>query len=191
MYRESWSNQHGSLINVPTKTTEGDEFTTDPLCIGNLFASPWRRTCTSHPQKEETQNSVLNTNLLQYYLSNGFGKKNANILKKVMLQTVSRGDISGMHFMVSHGYCSLDDSNLCTMAGAAGQLLALKWLRGDFAREGYDLKDSEKQLVVCPWNPTEVHREAAENSHDHILEYVERNSEGYHIHTHYGAGLPW
>jgi hypothetical protein len=107
-----------------------------------------------------------------------------------MLSTISRGDIHGMHFMVTNGYCSLyDDENLCTMAGAAGQLEALMWLRGELDHE--NVCNDTHGRIICPWNPTEVHREAAENSHDHVLEYVERRSETHQIQTHYGVGLPW
>jgi hypothetical protein len=105
-----------------------------------------------------------------------------------MLGAASRGDIRGMHFMVSNEYCSLDDDNICTMAGAAGQLKALKWLRGDLDDDEF-LVNGRK--ISCPWNPTELHREAAENTHDDVLEYVETNSEDHKIQTHYGVGLPW
>jgi hypothetical protein len=184
--------------------TAGDEFTTDPMSIGNLFASPWRM-CTSsfsssshqhyhhHQQHSEKKqyNSPLNTSLLQYYISNGYGKNSPKVLKKVMLSTISRGDIDGMHFMVTNGYSSLfDDENLCTMAGAAGQLEALMWLRGELDHEKICTVANGVRMI-CPWNPTEVHREAAENSHDHVLEYVERSSEGHLVQTHYGVGLPW
>ena len=93
-----------------------------------------------------------------------------------------------MHFMATHKYCLLDDDNICTMAGAAGHLRALKWLRGDHTSENYLI---EGVKIQCPWNPTEVHREAAENAHDDVLDYVEKNCESHTIQTHYGVGLPW
>jgi hypothetical protein len=155
----------------------GDEFKTDPMLLGNLFESYWSANMSNA--------KGLNTNLLQYYVKNGYGK-DSSALKKVMFNIASRGDIRGMHFMATRKYCQLDDEDICTMAGAAGQLNALKWLRGDLKCEKYEMNNS-----ICPWNPTEVHREAAENAHDDILEYVEKNSESHQIQTSYGVGLPW
>ncbi|GFH54202.1 predicted protein [Chaetoceros tenuissimus] len=106
-------------------------------------------------------------------------------MKKVLENAASRGDIEGIHFMVKNGFCALDDDNICTMAGAAGQLKLLRWLRGDIIVEQFKL------LEYCPWDPTEVHREAAENSHDDVIEYVEKNSENHHIAYAYSVGLPW
>lgn len=203
LYLERWQ----LLLTKTKKTTtttilaaaDDECFITDPMSIGNLFASPWRTSYSSSLQRnqKQQQNSPLNTSLLQYYVSNGYGKNNPKVLKKVMLNTICRGDIHGMHFMVTNKYCSLvdGDEDLCTMAGAAGQLEALMWLRGesfihDKVCNNNDITEGCVG-IICPWNPTEVHREAAENSHDHILEYVERNSEGHQIQTHYGVGLPW
>lgn len=179
-------------------------YETNPLAIGNLFESSWYK--SNQDELSRTKN-VLNTTLLTYYIENGYGccikhnneqnnelmnqsynqnqlEKGRRILRKVMLETASRGDIEGMWFMSKQGYFHLNDTEICTMAGAAGHLEALKWLRGDIQIHGMI-------NVCCPWNPTEVHREAAENSHDHIIEYVEKNCDGHDIQMHYGVGLPW
>jgi len=169
-----------AAITTNLATTANEEFSTNPMAIGNLFSTRW--------SFAPDMNSGLNTTLLKYYIENGYGKSNPKLLKRVMLSAASRGDIRGMHFMVSNDYCSLDDDNICTMAGAAGQLNALKWLRGDLDDDEY-LVNGRK--VSCPWDPTELHREAAENTHDDVLEYVETNSDGDKIQTHYGVGLPW
>jgi hypothetical protein len=166
--------------NTNPRTTASDESTTNPMEIGNLFRTPW----SFMPEK----NTGLNTVLLKYYIQNGYGKDSPKILKKVLLSASSRGDIRGLHFMISNKYCSLDDENICTMAGAAGQLKALKWLRGDVDDDEYLIDDKK---VHCPWDPTEIHREAAENTHDDVLDYVEENSDNDKIQTHYGVGLPW
>ena len=157
---------------------------------------------------------MLNTTLLTYYIENGFGyydnqhscnntevtfssntysakqqkemfEKGRRLLRKVMLQTASRGDIDGMRYMSQRKYFALDDEEICTMTAAAGHLDALKWLRGESINNG------ERNDVLCPWDPTEVHREAAENSHDDIIGYVEKNCGRHDIQMHYGVGLPW
>eukprot|EP00551_Chaetoceros_affinis_P004656 CAMPEP_0203683412 /NCGR_PEP_ID=MMETSP0090-20130426/47506_1 /ASSEMBLY_ACC=CAM_ASM_001088 /TAXON_ID=426623 /ORGANISM="Chaetoceros affinis, Strain CCMP159" /LENGTH=353 /DNA_ID=CAMNT_0050552555 /DNA_START=32 /DNA_END=1093 /DNA_ORIENTATION=- len=131
----------------------------------------------------------------------------SKILRKVMLETASRGDIEGMWFMSKNNYFPLNDKEICCTAGAAGQLEALQWLRGevlegvqcglelehDLGRctNNSNITTARRKVVCCPWDPTEVHREAAENSHDHILEYVEKNCEGHEIQMSYGVGLPW
>ncbi len=215
---------------------------TNPLAIGNLFQSSWNVCTTSN---NPTSKNSLNTQLLKYYIENGYGKlsefnskenrgdkidmkiqseeattrtcvdeletemidtdsgprtkesspsnlrgsNKSTILSKVMYESAMRGDIHGMNFMATHQYSSFDhDENICTMAAAAGQLKALMWLRGDVHVDGCeDLKGDRR----CPWDPTEVHREAAENAHYDVVEYVERNSEGCKIQVHYGVGLPW
>jgi len=170
-----------AIQSSPIQNSEDDaEYRTNPMSIGNLFNSSWH---AFSPMKTNS----LNTNLLQYYVENGYN--NPRLLKKVMLSTASRGDIQGMHFIVMNKYCLLDDEHICTMAGAAGQLEALKWLRGDLEHEFCLTIDGVK--VKCPWDPTELHREAAENSHDDCVEYVEKNCDGHQIQTHYGVGLPW
>ena len=165
---------------------------TNPLALGHLFESSWYSQTTEG--KTNQKSNKLNTNLLSYFVSNGYGRSSNNfdgevksrILKKVMLETVSRGDIDGMWFMSCKNYCHLDDIEICTMAAAAGQLEALKWLRGDKVN-GF----KESTNVICPWDPTEVHREAAENLHDDVMEYVEKNCKNHEIQMHYGVGLPW
>ena len=177
--RQSMQRQSSSIYSNP-ETSTSDERTTNPMDIGNLFSTHW--SCVPE------NNTGVNTALLKYYIENGYGNDNPKLLKKVLLSASSRGDIRGMHFMISNEYCALDDENICTMAGAAGQLKALKWLRGDVDDDEY-LIDGKK--VSCPWDPTDVHREAAENTHDHVLDYIEKNSDKHEIQTHYGVGLPW
>ncbi len=166
-------------LEMKKRSSPGNEFKTDPLLIGNLFSSYWSVSAGNM--------NCLNKTLLKYYVDNGYGK-NSSVLKKIMLNIASRGDISAMHFMATEQYCSLDDEEICTMAGAAGKLEALKWLRGDIRNNKYLVNGIQ---IICPWNPTEVHREAAENAHDDVLEYVEKNSESHQIQTSYGVGLPW
>ena len=176
---------HPEMLN-DYDDTEEEYYFTNPLSIGHLFDKPWRF--------HQALNSKLNLNLLSYFVKNGYGKNENGMeneedsLKKVMLQTVSRGDIEGMHFMSVNKIYPLNEEDITTMAAAAGQLDALQWLRGKA------ILCNGKELVLetkCPWNPTDVHREAAENCHDDILDYVEKNCEGHQIQISYGVGLPW
>uniref|UniRef100_A0A7S4MUS3 F-box domain-containing protein n=2 Tax=Odontella aurita TaxID=265563 RepID=A0A7S4MUS3_9STRA len=140
-----------------------DALKTSPLQIGNIFKSPWNKPGCG----------TLQTSLLRYYVLSGWNGPER--IRKVMHGAAARGDVDGMAFLVEEGMCNLDDKELCTVAGAAGQLDALIWLR-------------EKRN--CPWDPTEVYREASENIHEDVMTYVEMNSAGYQIQTHYGVGLP-
>jgi hypothetical protein len=89
-------------------------------------------------------------------------------------QSAARGDIVGMKFLVNRELCRLDDVDICTIAGAAGHLSALKWL------------SEEKH---CPWSPSEIWIEARENNESALIDYVELNSAGYEIiASHYGDG---
>jgi hypothetical protein len=98
-------------------------------------------------------------------------------MQRVLKQSAARGDIAGMKFLVNRELCRLDDADICTIAGAAGHLYALQWLR------------EEQQ---CPWLPSEIWREASENNEDAVIEYVELNSAGYEIISPcYSDGLPW
>ena len=211
------------MIKRQTKISTADTSTiyeTNPFAIGNLFQSSWYDCGPNQSNALLEKQNKLNTTLLSYYVMNGFGgtsistttatetsitttsegdgkgRQDQQMLRKVMLQTASRGDIDGMWFMSQKGYYELNDEEICTTTGAAGQLDALMWLRGDKKKaartDKYDHDDNgEKNFICCPWDPTEVHREAAENSHDHIIEYVEKNCDGHDIQMHYGVGLPW
>ncbi len=232
MKRTQQKQKENCSSNSKGKADAGNMYNvTNPLAIGNLFQSSWN---VCNPKIKNS----LNTQLLKYYIENGYGnldeccgdekeirsedvtvekmeidvedadpsanpsldetcnstptnsgsRNKSAILSKVMYESAMRGDIHGMNFMATHRYSSFDQENICTMAGAAGQLTALMWLRGDIHVDGCeDLRDKRK----CPWDPTEVHREAAENAHYDVVEYVERNSEGFKIQVHYGVGLPW
>lgn len=96
-------------------------------------------------------------------------------MKSLIRETIARGDIDGLTFMKSHGLCSFDDEDYCEVAAAAGQLDALRWLR-------------EKEN--CPWNATEVHKEASENFHTPVMLYVEVNAQD-NVSKLYGEGMPW
>ena len=99
------------------------------------------------------------------------------MMQRVLREAAARGDVKGMMYLVDRNLCNKSDTDICTVAGAAGHLKALRWLR------------EEKQW---PWDPTEVMREASENLHVAIMTYVEQNSAGYEIQTpSYGDGLPW
>mmetsp|Transcript_1747 Transcript_1747/g.1941 ORF Transcript_1747/g.1941 Transcript_1747/m.1941 type:complete len:260 (+) Transcript_1747:252-1031(+) len=192
----------------PNNSTNDHIYLSNPFEIGNLFDSPWQ--CTKSIDNTGKNNNVLNKNLLTYYINNGFGNNSNHEneraapsmntaatarkkIKKVMLEAASRGDIEGMEYIAIKGYFLINDEDICTTVAAAGHLDALLWLRGD-AKECNNKvhidKDGETH-IICPWNPTEVHREAAENSHDHIMEYVEKNCDDHEIQMHYGVGLPW
>lgn len=98
-------------------------------------------------------------------------------MQLVLRETAARGDIEGMAFLVDRNLCNVNDVDICTVAGAAGHLKALRWLR------------EQKQW---PWDPTEVVREASENLQAAVMTYVEQNSAGYEIRSpSYGDGLPW
>lgn len=130
--------------------SDADAFETSPLQIGNVFKSPWNKPGCG----------TLHTSLLRYYVLCGW--TGPERIRKVLHGAAARGDVEGMAFVVAEGLCQeLDDEELCTVAGAAGQLDALVWLR------------EEKN---CPWDPTEVYREASENLHEEVMTYVEHNS---------------
>lgn len=194
---------------------EDEVFKTNALAIGNLFHSTWEVSSISGKSP-----NVLNTSLLKYYVENDYGSSEdeqedvmratvegenhadseevepfdisistttSRTLQKLMCEAAMRGDIHGISFIVKNRYCLLNNTNICTMAGAAGHLKALQWLRGDIQIDGaFDTSQH-----CCPWDPTELHREAAENAHFDVLEYVEQNSPGHKIQIHYGVGLPW
>ena len=163
------------------------------------------------------------------------------VLKKVMMGCSARGDIHGMAYLNHSNIYNLVDEEICTTAGAAGQLDALKWLRGDgkalqialemlshspyfkhlwknqvvttsssspssdtimTRQEDFSVNEDHHQSVeiklgppwippYCPWDITEVHREASENLHTHVLNYVESNCGDDKIEMLYGDGLPW
>jgi len=132
---------------------------------------------------------------------------NNPILKQVMLGAAVRGDIVGMSYLFNHHHHHHQyhlfyhnfkhDTDLCTMAGAAGQLEALKWL-----------------LFVqnCKWDPEEVYREASENIHNDVMLFVEqccfrkdfdgdsfngialnirKSAKRMDVRMPYGEGMPW
>lgn len=134
---------------------------TNPFSIGNLFPRPWFHA------------SGLSTSLLEYYVANGWPIKDC--CQKLARESVSRGDIAGLMYLKKRGYSSLRDPDFCVVAGAAGQLKLLRWLRED---------------EQCPWDPAEVYREASENSRNTVMDYVIANSEGVDVNSCYGDGLP-
>lgn len=162
-----------------------DDYFTNPLSIGNLFDKNWR--------DNQDGNNRLNVTLLRYYVENGYGgiyphQRRNQFLKKVMLQTASRGDIAGMMYMSTSNMYKLEDQDIPSMAAAAGKLDTLKFLRGTpVSYDGVEYVLKSK----CPWNAADAHREAAENCHDDVVDYIEKNSEGNQIHLSYGVGLPW
>lgn len=148
-----------------TPTPPRDKRLTSPLQLGNLFKCPWNK-----PSRKS-----LNVALLQYFVENGW--EGQCRMKRVLTGAAARGDIEGMEYIFGNAlYDFQGDVEICTVAAAAGQLEALKWLR---------------EVRKLPWDPTEVHRESSENLHDDVMDYVEKNSEGYEIQLSYGVGLPW
>ena len=134
---------------------------TDPLHIGNVFGRPWYLT------------SRLSTTLLDYYIHCGWPIEKYS--KRLARETLARGDLIGLRFLASRQLCVFDDEDYCEVAAAAGHLDALKWLR------------EEQQ---CPWDPSEVHKEASENLHTPVMLYVELTSR-QRIEISYGEGMPW
>ena len=93
-----------------------------------------------------------------------------------MRECISRGDIDGLQYLVEHGLVTPDDPDYCTVAGAAGQLAALKWLRSQ----------------QCPWDPMEVYLEASENMQTPVMNYLELHLfGGYDVRRCTGYGMPW
>ena len=152
--------------NITTPAPPRDKRLTSPLQIGNLFKYPWNK-----PARKS-----LNAALLQYYVENGWIQEGSCRMKRVMTGAAARGDIDGMEFIFDNDLYEQTDLEICTVAAAAGQLEALKWLR---------------EVRNHPWDPTEVHRESSENLHDDVMDYVEKNSQGHQIQLSYGVGLPW
>eukprot|EP00554_Chaetoceros_debilis_P010860 CAMPEP_0194108470 /NCGR_PEP_ID=MMETSP0150-20130528/8143_1 /TAXON_ID=122233 /ORGANISM="Chaetoceros debilis, Strain MM31A-1" /LENGTH=251 /DNA_ID=CAMNT_0038797169 /DNA_START=68 /DNA_END=819 /DNA_ORIENTATION=- len=199
-----------------TSTEEDEAFKTNPMTIGNLFHSSWAVSSSSgnnpnvlnigllkyyveneYGSREDEEEDAMGGTLEEENHTDSEGvesfdtpisssRSTSRTLRKVMYETAMRGDIRGMSFIITNRYCLLNNTNICTMAGAAGQLEALQWLRGDIQIDGaFDTTQN-----CCPWDPTELHREAAENAQFDIIDYVERNSPGRSIQVHYGVGLP-
>mmetsp|Transcript_2385 Transcript_2385/g.3469 ORF Transcript_2385/g.3469 Transcript_2385/m.3469 type:complete len:237 (+) Transcript_2385:2228-2938(+) len=195
--------QQSSTMPNSKCNDEGDAtYHTYPLQVGNLFDTPWNAAPSSSNNSAlnynfKNSNNTLRTSLLEYYISCGWitqqqnndcnkSKKNIKRLKKlpnlllrrVLLEAAARGDIEGISFLSEKGLYSLQDDakELCTVAGAAGRIEALRWLR------------EERN---CAWDAAEVHREASENSELTVMSYVEMNSGAHEIQMHYGEGLPW
>jgi hypothetical protein len=135
---------------------------TNPFEVGNLFPTPWYMP------------SMLNSKLLLYFIMSGWNYP--KYIQKVLKECVSRGDTDGLQFLMDHGLAVPDDSDYCAVAGAAGQLETLKWLRKN----------------ECPWDPVEVYREASENMQASVLNYLEiLVVGGYDVRRCTGYGMPW
>lgn len=97
-------------------------------------------------------------------------------IHKLLKECVSRGDTDGLQFLMDHDLAVPDDRDYCAVAGAAGQLETLKWLRKH----------------KCPWDPMEVYREASENMQAPVLNYLELLVVGgYDVRRCTGYGMPW
>eukprot|EP00591_Stephanopyxis_turris_P015648 CAMPEP_0195533748 /NCGR_PEP_ID=MMETSP0794_2-20130614/41112_1 /TAXON_ID=515487 /ORGANISM="Stephanopyxis turris, Strain CCMP 815" /LENGTH=235 /DNA_ID=CAMNT_0040666389 /DNA_START=375 /DNA_END=1082 /DNA_ORIENTATION=- len=188
---------------------------TNPLQIGNLYDTCWNY-YNNDSCSNDSGTAQLRTRLLMYYLSCGWNNnsntsttsattttttsdqddnddndESADKLFFVLLAAASRGDIIGMSFILqNYGLRGFGLNNttynpyskqtrgkeLCTVAGAAGKLDALKWLREE---------------MQFPWDAAEVFREALENSQDHVVDYVEMNTDKNCIQLPYGDGMPY
>jgi hypothetical protein len=116
----------------------------------------------------------MNTQLLQYFISTGWNFR--KYIQKLHRECISRGDLEGLQFLVDHGLGALDDPDYCAVAGAAGQLETLKWLRKN----------------ECPWDPVEVFREASENMQTPVLDFLEPQVfGGFDVRRCTGYGMPW
>mmetsp|Transcript_37708 Transcript_37708/g.53176 ORF Transcript_37708/g.53176 Transcript_37708/m.53176 type:complete len:109 (+) Transcript_37708:317-643(+) len=107
--------------------------------------------------------------------------KESAALPKILRGTISRGDLDGLRQMVAKGLIDDEslrvDSDYCTIAGAAGHLELLQWLRNS---------------IRCSWDPVEVYREASENLQGHVMNYVERYCPQHvDVRPCYGDGLPY
>mmetsp|Transcript_4969 Transcript_4969/g.7173 ORF Transcript_4969/g.7173 Transcript_4969/m.7173 type:complete len:193 (-) Transcript_4969:731-1309(-) len=137
---------------------------TNPMELGNVLLSPWYM-----------HSSKVSTKLLEYYISCGWDfTKNSSILIR---ESLSRGDIAALNFLVEHCQVKLDDSDYCAVAGAAGQLQTLKLLR---------------EVHHCPWDPDEVYQEAIENHHESVMDYLEHKLlRSYNAGACTSYGMPW
>jgi hypothetical protein len=113
--------------------------------MGNLFPTPWFQ-----------PNSVLNLRMLQFYIDMGWDVKRHT--SRLFCECSSRGDIAGLQFLIDRDLGIPDQQEYCALAGAAGHLEALVWLRSQ----------------GCPWDPLEVYQEARNNCQIPVLEYFER-----------------
>lgn len=175
-FHDAWLKQESTVCTETNKrqkkTHSNDECqklttTTNPLQLGNLYQTHWN----------SKKPSVLSITLLEYYVKCGWN--DPTLLQRVLKEAAARGDIAGMQFLVHRckHLSGNNDADICTVAGAAGHLKALRWLR-------------EEQ--EWPWDPTEVMKEASENLHVAVMTYVEQNSAGYELKSpSYGDGLPW
>mmetsp|Transcript_10987 Transcript_10987/g.12563 ORF Transcript_10987/g.12563 Transcript_10987/m.12563 type:complete len:211 (+) Transcript_10987:234-866(+) len=155
---------------------------TDPLQLGSLYDVHWNASLS--------RQKTLRAPLLSYFVSCGWTKSSS--FNRLMLEAASRGDVTGMQFMIKMGFhaslrqdtdennalnpsqTKIHLQNICTTAGAAGRLATLEWLLA----EG------------CPWNPSEIFREAAENNEYDVMDYTE-NRERSVSKLPYGDGLPY
>ena len=199
-------------------------FKSNPLQVGNLFDSHWnqifsgsiptlRISLFEYYLRNGWTHPSNHSNFEKKYMdSNNFNLEpgtNNPFLKQVMLGAAARGDIKGMDYLFEitsnhshhHQFYHIlyhnfkDDTDVCTVAGAAGCLDALKWLL------------FEKK---CKWEPEEVFREASENMHTDVMMFVENccykssknkyhdrvdgnenNSLKMNICMPYGEGMPW
>ena len=176
-------------IETEISNIENPEFTfffkTNPLQVGNLFDSHWNQTSVRHPTLRTSlfeyylengwthpsnhKNFVQNKSVDVCDENDFHPNTNNPLLKQVMLGAAARGDIAGMSYLFNHHrhhhhyhlfyHNFKHDTDLCTVAGAAGRLEALKWLICE---------------QKCKWIPEDVYREASENLHTHVMMFVEQ-----------------
>jgi len=139
-------------------------YLSNPLQDGNLF---------DPIHDKSRQHQSLRTSLLEYYISCGWNSPSR--LQLVLHAAAARGDIKGMKYLIERGMCCLEDKDICTTAGGAGQLDLLLWLR------------EEKKF---PWDAAKVFRKALENSHHLVMTYVYLNSEENDLQS-TAVGMPW
>lgn len=144
-----------------------DEYFTNPFEIGNLFGSPWNYVNSADGPVPE-----LRIPLLNYYIECGWKGRWIELMRGC----ASRGDINGMSFLINKSsIIPKDNIDFCTIAGAAGHIDALKWLR-------------EKNHFS--WDAVEVYKEASENLHTNVMDYIESNTDKDVVSC-YGDGMPW
>lgn len=194
-------------------------YKTNPLQVGNLFDSHWNQTIHHHPTLRTSlfeyylENGWTHPSNHKNFIKgipddSTIEASNTNnpLLKQVMFGAAARGDITGMSYLFKHHdhhhhyhlfyHDFKQDPDICTIAGAAGRLEALKWLIC---------------VQKCKWNPAEVCREASENLHTDVIMFIEQmcyehrrkgyrddamvnaanNVDRMEVLMPYGEGMPW
>lgn len=192
--------QVGNLFDSHWNKTSHPQPTLRTSLFEYYLANGWTNPSNHRHFIKNQSACVINEN---HDSDNNHSDPNTNnpLLKQVMLGAAARGDIEGMNYLFNHHrhhhqyhlfyHNFKNDTDLCTVAGAAGRLEALEWLL---------------RVQKCKWKPGEVFREASENLHTHIMLFVEEYNEASNSDNEcfrskkstnldfsmpYGEGMPW